>query len=61
MDGDTDVPMTILLDPRPGEVRGVLHDVPEADAAAALAPQMGVDGRDVLFIRGVPDAAACDR
>ena len=61
VDGDTDVPMTILLDPSTGEVRGILHDVPETDAAAALAPQVGVDGRDVLYSRGVPGAAAWDR
>lgn len=44
LDGDTDLPTTIPLDPSTGEVRGILRDVPEADAATALAPQVGVDG-----------------
>ena len=61
LDSDTDLPMTILLDPGTGEVRGILRDSPQADAAAALAPQAGPDGLDVLFSRGIPDAAAWDR
>ena len=61
LDGDTDIPMTILLDPGTGEVRGILRDVPQADAAAALAPQAGPDTLDVLFSRGIPDAAAWGR
>ena len=61
LDGDTDLPMTVPLDPSTGEVRGILHDVPAPDAAAALAPEVGADGLDVLFSPGVPDAAARDR
>ena len=61
LDSDTDLPVTILLDPGTGEVRGILRDVPQADAAAALAPQAGPDTLDVLFSRGIPDAAAWSR
>ena len=61
LDGDTDIPMTILLDPGTGEVRGILRDLPQADAAAALAPGAGPDTLDVLFSRGIPDGAAWGR
>ncbi len=61
LDSNTDLPMTILLDPRSGQVRGILRDPPQADAAAALAHQAGLDGLDVLFSRGIPDAAAWRR
>ena len=60
LDSDTDSPMTILLDPSTGEVRGILRDMPQADAAA-LAPQAGPDSLEVLFSRGIPDAAAWSR
>ena len=60
LDSDTDLPMTILLDPSTGQVRGILQDLPQADAAA-LAPQAGCDSLDVLFSRGIPDAAAWSR
>ena len=63
LDSDTDIPMSILLDPSTGQVRGILRDVPQADAAAALAlaPQAGPDSLDVLFSRGIPDGAAWRR
>ena len=61
LDGDTDLPMTILLDPVTGHVRAMLRDVPQADAAAALAPQAGPDSLEVLFSRGIPDATAWRR
>ena len=61
LDGDTDLPMTVLLDPVNGQVRAILRDLPQADAAAALAPQAGLDSLDVLFSRGIPDAAAWSR
>ena len=61
LDSDTNLPMTILLDPSTGQVRGVLRDVPQADAAAAVAPQADPDSLDVLFSRGMPDAAAWGR
>ena len=53
--------MTVLLDPVNGQVRAILRDLPQADAAAALAPQAGPDSLDVLFSRGIPDAAAWSR
>ena len=61
LDGDTDLPMTVLLDPATGQVRAILRDLPQAEAAAALAPQAGPDSLDVLFSRGIPDAAAWSR
>ena len=61
IDADTDLPMAILLDPSTGQVRGILRDLPQVDAAAALAPQAGLDSLDVLFSRGIPDAAAWSR
>ena len=61
LDGDTDIPMAILLDPSTGQVRGILRDLPQADRAAALAPQAGLDSLDVLFSRGIPDTATWSR
>ena len=60
IDADTDLPMAILLDPSTGQVRGILRDLPQADAAA-LAPPVGPYSLDVLFSRGIPDAAAWSR
>ena len=60
LDGDTDLPMTILLDPVTGQVRAILRDTPQADAAAR-APQANLDRRDTLFSRGIPDASAWGR
>ena len=60
LDSDTDIPMSILVDPSTGQVRGILRDMPQADAAA-LAPQAGPDSLDVLFSRGIPDAGAWSR
>ena len=56
LDGDGDVPMAILRDPRSGPVRAILRDLPtgvltRADAVAALSPPRGLD---VLFSRGLP-------
>ena len=60
LDGDTDLPMTILLDPVTGQVRAILRDPPQPDAAA-MAPQADLDRLDMLFSRGIPDAAAWNR
>ena len=64
LDGDSDIPMAILRDPRTGQVRGFLLDLPDpasvqayVDGAAAGLP----GGLDVLFSRGVPDADAWRR
>ena len=61
LDSDTDIPMSILVDPSTRQVRGILRDLPQADAPAALAPQADPDSLDVLFSRGIPDAAAWGR
>ena len=61
LDSDTDLSMAILLDPSTGQVRGILRDLPQADRAAALAPQADLDSLDVLFSRGIPDASAWGR
>ncbi|MYK00813.1 MAG: hypothetical protein F4037_02485 [Gemmatimonadales bacterium] len=55
LDRDSNFPMAILLDPGTGRVRAILRDMPQADAAAALALQASPDGLDVLFSRGIPD------
>ncbi len=60
LDSDTDIPVSILVDTSTGQVRGILRDMPQADAAA-LAPQAGPDSLDVLFSRGIPDTAAWGR
>ena len=61
LDRETDRPIAILRDPQTGQVRGILRDLPQADRAAALTPQAGLDSLDVLFSRGIPDAAAWSR
>ena len=60
LDRDTDLSMSILIDASTGQVRGILRDLPQADVPA-LAPQPGPDDLDVLFSRGIPDAAAWSR
>ncbi|WP_419937577.1 M66 family metalloprotease [Candidatus Palauibacter sp.] len=60
LDGDSDRPMAILRDPRSGQVRAILRDVPDpawarADAAVALGAGPGLE---VLFSRGIPGQAA---
>ena len=63
LDADSDLRVAILRDPRNGQVRAILHDVPEpdmdrADPVAALGAGPGLR---VLFSRGIPDAAAWKR
>ena len=55
LDADSDLSVTILRNPRTGQVRGILHDLPDPDAAAAFA---GGPGLEVLFSRGIPAAEA---
>ncbi|WP_419937581.1 M66 family metalloprotease [Candidatus Palauibacter sp.] len=60
LDGDSDRPIAILRDPRNGQVRAILRDVPDparaqADAASALGTGPGLE---VLFSRGIPSRAA---
>ncbi len=57
LDSDTDIPLFILVDPNTRQVRGILRDLPQADASA-LVSQADTDRLDVLFSRGIPDAAA---
>ena len=61
LDADSDHSVVILRNPRTAQVRGILRDLPaaaQADAAAAFA---GGPGLEVLFSRGIPDAAAWRR
>ena len=65
LDEATDRPMAILRDPRTGQVRGFLSDFPPGRPAqvAADAASAGVapPGLEVLFSRGIPDAATWNR
>jgi len=63
LDAVSNRPVVILRNPRSGQVRAILHDVPElaveqADVGAALGAGPGLE---VLFSRGIPDAAAWRR
>lgn len=64
LDGESDIPMAILRDPRTGQVRGILRDPPHetraaADGVGVSAP--GAQGLEVLFSRGIPGAVAWRR
>ena len=61
LDGDSDIPMAILRDPRTGQVRGILRDPPAANEAAADAVGGRAPGLEVLFSRGIPRGAAWRR
>ena len=59
LDAGSDRAVVILRDPRSGQVRAILHDVPEldmgqGDVGAALGAGPGLE---VLFSRGIPDPA----
>ena len=56
LDPGSDYPIAILRNSRNGQVRGILRDAP--DLAAALGAGSGLE---VLFSRGIPDAAAWRR
>jgi len=62
LDARSDRPSAILRDPRTGQVRAILNNLPPeirtAADAARLAPEPGLE---VLFSRGLPDAAAWRR
>ena len=63
LDSGSDRPVVILRDPRSGQVRAILHDVPEldlqqADPGAALGAGPGLE---VFISRGIPDSAAWRR
>ena len=56
LDGDTDLPMTILRDPRTGRIRGFLRGERIAAQAAAEAAWPGAgSGLEALFSRGIPE------
>ncbi len=63
LDADTDRPAAIVRDPRTGRVRGFFTDLPAgvtvADVRGGLVPVE--PGLEVLFSRGIPDAAAWRR
>ena len=61
LDGESDIPMAILRDPRTGQVRGVLRDPPQATEVAADTVGAHAPGLDVLFSRGIPGAVAWRR
>jgi len=62
LDGDSDRPMTILLDPRTRQVRAILRDLPSPTQAAMDATgHAGGPALEVIFSRGIPDAAAWRR
>ena len=62
LDGDSDIPMAILRNPRNGQVRGILRDLPLATQAAPdAAGRAAGPSLQVLFSSGIPDAAAWSR
>ena len=59
LDADSDRPMAILLNPQTGRVRGILRDpLAAAEAEADAAGFVANHNLEVLFSRGIPDAAA---
>ena len=62
LDGDSDIPMAILRDPRTGQVRGILRGPPLATEVATDAIGVHAPGRlEVLFSRGIPSGGAWRR
>ena len=62
LNGESDIPMAILRNPRTGQMRGFLRDLPTPTQAATAAAGVVVrPGLEVLFSRGIPDAAAWRR
>ena len=60
LDADSDLSVTILRNPRTGQVRGILRDVADPAAVQAAASAAG-PGLEVLFSRGIPGAEAWRR
>lgn len=63
LDGDSDLSMAILRNPRTGQVRGILRDLPAGvetreHAVAAFSARSGIE---VLFSRGIPGGVAWRR
>ena len=62
LDAESDRPMAILLNPRSGQVRGILRDLPPpTQAARDAAGRAAGPGLEVLFSRGIPGAGAWRR
>ena len=62
VDRESDLSMAILRNPRNGQVRGILRDLPPATQAARdAAGRAAGPGLEVLISRGIPDAAAWRR
>ena len=62
LDDNTDRPMAILRDPRTGQVRAFLSDLPpEAQVAAETVGGAVALGMEVLFSRGIPGTEAWRR
>ena len=62
LDGESDSSMAILLNPRTGQVRGILRDLPPpTQAARDAAGRAAGPGLEVLFSRGIPAAGAWRR
>ena len=63
LNDDSDLPMAILRDPRTGRVRGILREVPPPARAAMDEAERSATGPELqmLFSRGMPDAAAWRR
>ncbi len=62
LDETTDQPMAILRDPRTGQVRAFLRDLPPATQTAADAiGRVPGQGLETLFSRGIPGAEAWRR
>ena len=57
LDAGSDRPMAILRNPQNGQVRGILRNLALSTAVAAVGAGAG-PGLEVLFSRGIPDAAA---
>ena len=63
LNDDSDLPAAILRDPRTGRVRGILREAPPPARAAMDAATRSAAGPEfeMLFSRGLPDAAAWRR
>ena len=62
LDGESNLPMAILRNPRTGQVRGILRNVPPPTQAAMDATGRAAGpGLEVLFSRGIPEGAAWRR
>ena len=62
LDGESDRPMAILRNPRSGQVRAILRDLPLPTQAAMDATERTAGlAVEVLFSRGIPDGTAWRR